>query len=142
MNTQSIKIKRRNDLIDLLIPYVVIINKAEIFKLYSGETKFLPLIDGLNCIEVKFLYFKKRVEVHSMSKQTIVVSSFLNRPWLLIFLSLFIIAFISIPFFPNQYFNLFYGIISYVGVGFVSVLIFFLTIGSKSYLKIDFVEES
>lgn len=140
IDASKIKIKRRNDLVDLFFPYEVIINNCKKIDLNSGESKSVSLENGLNKIEVKYLYFSKKIEVHSETNQTILISSFINRFWLLFFLILFILFYVLISFFYNTEFEIFYDMVYYICIGFMSMFVYFCTIGYKNYLNIDFIE--
>lgn len=134
----KLKISRRNDFIDYFSMYKLIINDKT-YKIKSGETKSFKLNEGINTIIVQFLYFKKKVEIHSNSSKYLLISSFLNRNWFLFFLSLFVITFILMSF-TKYNFNTWYTFVSYIGIAFISIIFYHCTIGRKNYLSIDFKE--
>ena len=136
MHLNKIEIKRRNDLIDYFSKYHLIVNDKN-YKIKSGETKYIELNNGNNIITVKHLYFSKSIEINSTSEKSLIIRTFLNRNWFLFFISTFILTFIFMSFNESKLDNLF-SIVSYLAIGFLSILIYNCTIGFKNYLSIDF----
>lgn len=136
--SKKIKIKRRNDLIDYFSDYNIIVNEKT-YKIKSGETKYLNLNKEINNITVKFLYFKKKVEINSKSEKSLLIRTFFNRNWFLFFLILFTVTLFLMSF--TEYdFNFWYSAISYLGIAFFSVIIYHCTIGMNNYISIDFID--
>lgn len=137
--SNKIKITRRNNLIDYFSPYKLIVNDKE-YIISSGETKYIELRNGMNLVTVKFLYFKKQIEIHSNSGKNLLIRTFLNRNWLLFFITIFIIFFLIMTY-SDFNFGVLNSIVSYLGIGFFSILIFHCSIGYNNYLSIDFINK-
>ncbi len=133
----KLKIERRNDLIGYLLPYEIKINN-KLFKIKAGEINYFDLDKENNTIVVEFMYFRKKIEINRNCTKNLLIRTFMSNTWFIIIMLIFILNLIIISFGVNII--LFNTIVEYLGIGFLSILIYYSTIGKDDYISIDFVD--
>lgn len=131
-----ITLKRKKDLIDLLIPYTYSINGSE-SKIKAGEKVQLNLEDDYGFFQLKYLYFTSpKILLKKDLKTEITVGTAINNAFILTMIPFLILIFILISF-TDQNLGFWNDVAKIVGIAYFGVLCYFPTFGYKKYLTIS-----
>ncbi len=130
-----IHIKRRKDLSEFFSPYTILIDGQEVGKIYRGEAKEVNINNEISYIQFKFQFFKTdKILVTKDLDLTIEVGSFFTKYFALATLPFIVIGIILNSYNANQDLNILIQLFKYIGIFFISILVYFTTFGHKKYL--------
>ncbi|MBO0330399.1 hypothetical protein [[Muricauda] lutisoli] len=135
-----ITLKRKKDLIDLLIPYRYCVNGRE-GQIKAGETVPLEFEDDYVFFQLKYLYFKSpKILLKKDVKTEITVGTAISNSFILTVIPFLILIFILISF-TKQDIGIWNDVAKIIGIAYFGVLCYFPTFGYKKYLSIDIAFE-